>query len=114
MAERRKQQVPPGDYLCGLGKWHPAWLQKYATTKWFIGVYGLLGTIQAMSYMYFIVTLTTLEKRFKIPSQTTGELLCLIDGGLMRHDLMYDINYQQLIVKYIHSGGIMFYKYLYK
>ncbi|XP_030564962.1 solute carrier organic anion transporter family member 2A1 [Drosophila novamexicana] len=75
MAERRKQQVPPGHYLCGLGKWHPAWLQKYATTKWFIGVYGLLGTIQAMSYMYFIVTLTTLEKRFKIPSQTTGIVL---------------------------------------
>ncbi|XP_023159663.2 solute carrier organic anion transporter family member 74D [Drosophila hydei] len=75
MSELRKQHLPPGHYLCGLGKWHPAWLQKYATTKWFMGVYGLLGTIQAMSYMYFIVTLTTLEKRFKIPSQTTGIVL---------------------------------------
>lgn len=35
-------------------------------------VYGLLGTVQAMGYLYFIVTLTTIEKRFKIPSQTTG------------------------------------------
>jgi len=35
-------------------------------------VYGLLGTIQAMAYIYFVATLTTLEKRFKIPSKTTG------------------------------------------
>lgn len=35
-------------------------------------VYGLLGTIQATSYLYFVITLTTIEKRFKIPSQTTG------------------------------------------
>ncbi|EDX04811.1 GD22119 [Drosophila simulans] len=77
MAEvkRRGSNPPPGHYLCGMANWHPAWLQKYATTKMFMGVYGLLGTIQAMSYMYFIVTLTTLEKRFKIPSQTTGIIL---------------------------------------
>lgn len=80
MSELRKQHLPPGHYLCGLGKWHPTWLQKYATTKAFMGVYGLLGTIQAISYMYFIVTLTTLEKRFKIPSQTTGKHNTLIDG----------------------------------
>ncbi|XP_022221535.2 solute carrier organic anion transporter family member 74D [Drosophila obscura] len=72
---RRGSAPPPGHYLCGMANWHPAWLQKYATTKMFMGVYGLLGTIQAMSYMYFIVTLTTLEKRFKIPSQTTGIIL---------------------------------------
>ncbi|XP_017464094.1 PREDICTED: solute carrier organic anion transporter family member 4C1 isoform X2 [Rhagoletis zephyria] len=65
----------PGDHLCGLTWWHPAWMQRYATTKSFMAVYGLLGTIQAMSYMYFVVTLTTIEKRFKIPSQTTGIIL---------------------------------------
>ncbi|XP_067623992.1 solute carrier organic anion transporter family member 74D [Eurosta solidaginis] len=65
----------PGERLCGLAKWHPAWMQRYATTKSFMVVYGLLGTIQAMSYMYFVVTLTTIEKRFKIPSQTTGIIL---------------------------------------
>ncbi|XP_037958813.1 solute carrier organic anion transporter family member 74D-like [Teleopsis dalmanni] len=63
------------NHLCGLASWHPLWMQKYATTKMFMAVYGLLGTIQAMSYMYFIVTLTTIEKRFKIPSQTTGVIL---------------------------------------
>ncbi|KAH8234036.1 hypothetical protein KR032_011389 [Drosophila birchii] len=73
--KRRCSNPPPGHYLCGMANWHPQWLQKYATTKMFMAVYGLLGTIQAMSYMYFIVTLTTLEKRFKIPSQTTGIIL---------------------------------------
>ncbi|XP_061402165.1 solute carrier organic anion transporter family member 74D [Musca vetustissima] len=61
--------------LCGLAKWHPEWMQRYATSKMFMAVYGLMGTIQAMSYMYFVVTLTTIEKRFKIPSQTTGIIL---------------------------------------
>lgn len=74
MAEAQLRQRP-GDYLCGLARWHPAWMQRYATTKSFMLVYGLLGTIQAMSYMYFVVTLTTIEKRFKIPSQTTGIIL---------------------------------------
>uniref|UniRef100_A0A1B6C2D4 Solute carrier organic anion transporter family member n=1 Tax=Clastoptera arizonana TaxID=38151 RepID=A0A1B6C2D4_9HEMI len=57
---------------CGLGKWRPTWLQRLNTTRGFMLVYGLLGTIQAMSYIYFVATLTTIEKRFKIPSRTTG------------------------------------------
>jgi hypothetical protein len=58
---------------CGLGPcFRPAWLQKFATPRFFLIVYGLLGTIQAMAYIYFVATLNTLEKRFKIPSKTTG------------------------------------------
>ncbi|XP_055326118.1 solute carrier organic anion transporter family member 74D-like [Sitodiplosis mosellana] len=60
---------------CGVQCWHPNWLRKFATTRWFMIVYGLLGTIQATSYLYFVITLTTIEKRFKIPSQTTGIIL---------------------------------------
>ncbi|XP_055550083.1 solute carrier organic anion transporter family member 74D [Wyeomyia smithii] len=62
-------------YLCGLSSWHPTWLQRFATSRTFIMVYGLLGTTQAMAYIYFVITLTTLEKRFKIPSSTTGIIL---------------------------------------
>lgn len=58
---------------CGLFFWHPSCFQRFANAKSFMIIYGLLGTVQAMSYMYFIVTLTTIEKRFKIPSQTTGK-----------------------------------------
>jgi Organic Anion Transporter Polypeptide (OATP) family len=67
--------MPSSTTSCGLS-WcgYPQFLQKYATTRSFILVYGLLGTFQAMGYIYFVITLQTLEKRFKIPSQTTGEL----------------------------------------
>lgn len=58
--------------LCGTSFWHPKWLQKFANPRAFLVVYGFLGTVQAMSYLYFIITLTTIERRFKIPSQTTG------------------------------------------
>ncbi|XP_054268573.1 solute carrier organic anion transporter family member 74D-like [Macrosteles quadrilineatus] len=61
--------------LCGLGPWRPSWLQKFNSSKGFLVVYGLLGTIQAMSYIYFVATLTTLEKRFKISSKTTGLMM---------------------------------------
>lgn len=58
---------------CGLGPcFRPAWLQKFATPRSFLIVYGLLGTIQSVAYIYFVASLTTLEKRFKIPSKTTG------------------------------------------
>lgn len=57
---------------CGMFSWYPKFLQTFATTRTFIGVYGLLGIFQAMGYIYFVITLQTIEKRFKIPSQTTG------------------------------------------
>ncbi|KAJ8669938.1 hypothetical protein QAD02_001197 [Eretmocerus hayati] len=60
---------------CGFCGIHPKWLQSCATTKTFIVVYGLLGIVQSMAFIYIVVTLSTLEKRFKIASQTTGILL---------------------------------------
>lgn len=60
---------------CGLMCYYPKWLQKYANSRAFIIVYGLFGTLHAASSIYFTVTLTTIEKRFKIPSQTTGKLM---------------------------------------
>ncbi|XP_063703660.1 solute carrier organic anion transporter family member 74D isoform X2 [Culicoides brevitarsis] len=64
------------DNACGLSIWHPGFLQRFATKKTFIIIYGLLGCVQAMSFVYFVVSLTTLEKRFQIPSSTTGIVLC--------------------------------------
>lgn len=58
---------------CGISIFKPKWLKKFATIKSFMAVYGLLGTIQAMAFVYLVVTLTTIEKRFKIPSKTTGK-----------------------------------------
>lgn len=65
--------MPSSTTSCGFS-WlgYPAFLQRFATTRSWILIYGLLGTFQAMSYVYFVITLQTMEKRFKIPSQTTG------------------------------------------
>ncbi|KAL1123270.1 hypothetical protein AAG570_002356 [Ranatra chinensis] len=63
------------DQDCGVGWLRAPWLQRFATTNWFLTVYGLLGTIQAMSNVYWVATLTTFEKRFGIPSRTTGIML---------------------------------------
>lgn len=59
---------------CGISYWHPKSLEKFAKTRWFIVAYAILGTIQSASTTYFVITLTTIEKRFRIPSLSTGEL----------------------------------------
>ncbi|XP_077302634.1 organic anion transporting polypeptide 33Ea [Arctopsyche grandis] len=60
---------------CGVWNFRPKCLQKFATPRSFMIIYGFLGTVQAMSFIYFVVSLTTMERRFKIPSQTTGIML---------------------------------------
>ncbi|PSN45336.1 hypothetical protein C0J52_18706 [Blattella germanica] len=57
---------------CGIGPFRGPWLQKFANKKAYVFLYGLLGCTFSASYAYFNGTITTLEKRFKIPSRTTG------------------------------------------
>lgn len=59
--------------FCGIGSWRPDWLQKFASKKAFMVVFSLLAIIQSMCWSYFTATITTLEKRFKISSQTAGK-----------------------------------------
>ncbi|XP_033230662.1 solute carrier organic anion transporter family member 74D-like [Belonocnema kinseyi] len=75
---------------CGLCGFFPKWLQTRATAKVFILVYGLLGTIQSMAHVYINITLTTIEKRFKIPSRTTGIIL---SGNDIAHILSIFLTY---------------------
>ncbi|KAK3908294.1 Solute carrier organic anion transporter family member 74D [Frankliniella fusca] len=57
---------------CGIGCVRSAWLQRFATKNVYVLVYGLLGCIFSASYAYSNGIITTLEKRFKIPSKTIG------------------------------------------
>lgn len=61
------------DHLCGFGSFHPEWLQKFASKKSFMIVFSILAIIQSMCWAYFTATITTLEKRLKISSQTAGK-----------------------------------------
>jgi len=86
MKSDKEKMIPPADFenlykehplteetTCGLGPIRSAWLQKFANKKAYVFIYGLLGCTFSASYAYFNGTITTLEKRFKIPSRTTGE-----------------------------------------
>ena len=57
---------------CGIWFIKSAWLQRFANKKAYVFLYGVLGCIYSATYAYFNGTITTLEKRFKIPSRTTG------------------------------------------
>lgn len=62
------------DIACGIWWFKGPLLQKLANKKAYVFLYGVLGCIFSASYAYFNGTITTIEKRFKIPSRTTGWL----------------------------------------
>ncbi|XP_043470258.1 solute carrier organic anion transporter family member 74D [Leptopilina heterotoma] len=57
---------------CGIGFIRGPFLQRFANKKAYVFLYGVLGCIFGASFAYFNGTITTIEKRFKIPSKTTG------------------------------------------
>lgn len=71
-SKKNKLVNDDADTRCGLGPFRGQWLQKYATKKSYLLTYSFLGLFQAMFFSYSIATLTTLEKQFKLKSQTTG------------------------------------------
>ncbi|XP_015609202.1 solute carrier organic anion transporter family member 2A1 [Cephus cinctus] len=60
------------DTTCGIWCFKGPTLQRLANKKAYVFLYGVLGCIFSASYAYFNGTITTIEKRFKIPSKTTG------------------------------------------
>lgn len=86
---------------CGICGIYPRWLRDRATPKNFIAVYGLLGTVQAMAFIYIVVTLTTLEKRFKIPSRTTGKDLLTSSIQFFDFSLYGNYNFKLISILFI-------------
>ncbi|CAG2173637.1 unnamed protein product, partial [Oppiella nova] len=73
--------IDPRDYSCGIFRWRPEWLQKYATPRVFLLVFALLGVIQGANYTYMIASITTLEKRFAFGSKISG-LILMTDNAM--------------------------------
>ncbi|XP_069675275.1 solute carrier organic anion transporter family member 74D-like [Periplaneta americana] len=68
---------------CGIAGYQPKWLQKLASKKTYVLVYGLIGMFDFAIGSYFVATISTIEKRFKIPSRTSGLIASAWDiGGL--------------------------------
>jgi len=59
---------------CGMGFLQFPWLQKLASKKVYVVVYGLIGAAQFALASYFVGTISTMEKRFQIPSTFSGVL----------------------------------------
>ncbi|XP_014246660.1 solute carrier organic anion transporter family member 5A1 isoform X2 [Cimex lectularius] len=73
IGEANKGQSPlTNDTTCGVGCFKGKLLQRFANKKAYVFLYGLLGCVLSAAYSYFNGTITTLEKRFRIPTKTTG------------------------------------------
>ncbi|XP_037950487.1 solute carrier organic anion transporter family member 74D-like [Teleopsis dalmanni] len=60
------------DMTCGFWIFKGTFFQRFANQTAYVVLYGLVGCVFAMTYAYFNGTITTIEKRFKIPSKNTG------------------------------------------
>nr|CAD7602918.1 unnamed protein product [Timema genevievae] len=66
------------DTTCGIGVFRGPWFQKFSNEKAYVCIYGFLGCMFSACFSYFNGTITTIEKRFRIPSKISGE-----DSGLV-------------------------------
>ncbi|KAK7869950.1 hypothetical protein R5R35_013725 [Gryllus longicercus] len=69
------------DLRCGLGSWHPPWLQRLLSKKTYMLAYGVTGMCYFTLSSYFTATVNTMEKQFKISSRTSGIISGAWDMG---------------------------------
>ena len=63
------------DTKCGLGSWYPDWLQFFASPKFFLINFSLVGILQGAYFTYLIGSMSTLEKRYAFESKVSGFIL---------------------------------------
>merc|ERR1719507_2720761 len=67
---------------CGLGNCRPAFLQSSANIKFFVFLLSMLMTIQqALTSGYLNSVITTIEKRYEIPSSISGIVASMYEVG---------------------------------
>ncbi|XP_071040484.1 solute carrier organic anion transporter family member 74D isoform X2 [Parasteatoda tepidariorum] len=73
--EAEEEQNEKEDTTCGIGNFHPSWLQKFNTPKAFLVNNGFLGLLNGATFTYFIGCISTLEKRYLFESKVTGIIM---------------------------------------
>uniref|UniRef100_A0A1B0D9E5 Solute carrier organic anion transporter family member n=1 Tax=Phlebotomus papatasi TaxID=29031 RepID=A0A1B0D9E5_PHLPP len=68
---------------CGYGFCTGSFLQKFANKKIYVLLFGVSGAFFNSSFAYFNGTISTIEKRFKIPSRNSGFISVGNDISLM-------------------------------
>jgi len=56
-----------------MGLFHFSWMQKLASKKAFVVVYGMIGAAEFGLGSYSVGTISTMEKRFQITSTYSGD-----------------------------------------
>ncbi|XP_017054223.2 LOW QUALITY PROTEIN: solute carrier organic anion transporter family member 74D [Drosophila ficusphila] len=70
--ETQKEEKQSSDTLCGISIFKGPALQRFATAHCFVIIYGIASCFLAMAFTYFTGTITTMEKRFNIPTKISG------------------------------------------
>lgn len=63
------------DTTCGFWILKGPFLQKFANKKAYVVLFGILGCLYSASYAYFNGIISTVEKRFGIPSKVSGKCI---------------------------------------
>lgn len=63
------------DELCGIGRFKPKWLQRFADPKVYLVLFCIIGVIEGAYFTYFVGVLSTLEKRYAFESKISGIIL---------------------------------------
>jgi len=79
--EQNSSSISPG--RCGIFCWKPRWLQRFPTRNWFIAVFLVAACIKGMSGSYYPATISSMEKRLKLSTETIGEQLLVLDNIVM-------------------------------
>lgn len=66
------------DTTCGYWCFRGPFLQKFANKTAYVILYGMLGTVYSATFAYFSGSITTMEKRFSIPSRNIGNVNVLM------------------------------------
>ncbi|XP_039482175.1 solute carrier organic anion transporter family member 74D [Drosophila santomea] len=71
-ASEAEKRLHSADTTCGFSIFRGPALQRFATAHMFVIVYGIASCFLAMAFTYFTGTITTMEKRFNIPTKISG------------------------------------------
>lgn len=72
---RTDTQIEREETSCGVFGWQPHWLQFFASAKFFVINFSILGIIQGALFTYMVGIMSTLEKRFAFETKVSGFIL---------------------------------------
>lgn len=96
------------DYLCGVGSYRPDWLQRFATSKYYALIFGLLGIFQGAYRTYLVGTLSTVERRFSLSSRATGIIMIADDISPVIANILLMVLLRRTSKPNWVSGGMLF------